>query len=379
MALTERYVSSAGGGAHDGTTEADAFTWAEMITDLNTPRAGYRYNVKGNISLSATTTLTGDGSTTSPNIIRGYSSTIGDAYLGRSSGGALNVSSMPTIAYDATFRLNASGSDFLIIQDLVITTNNAGVAVTLGADCTIINCKVTQASTNVAAAGVDVGTAAGGRIINCDIATAASGGVYAARVQGSVNLVSGCRLTCPGAAGVICRSTANVVGNVIYSCTTGISVDAATGTNLIQNNTVYGCSGDGIDVVTSTTGRQTIIGNHITDNGGYGIDFNTSTCVKVLAFNRTRDNTSGAINPADDWTAGTTIAHITTDTGNATTDYTNAAGSDFSLIAAAPGISKNVGYLNDIGAGGTPVVTSDAGGWASFPPIITGRMGTIGY
>lgn len=377
--MTERYVSSAGGGAHDGTTEADAFTWAEMITDLNTPRAGYRYNVKGNISLSATTTLTGDGSTTSPNIIRGYSSTIGDAYLGRSSGGALNVSSMPTIAYDATFRLNASGSDFLIIQDLVITANNSGIAVTIGADSYVINCKVTQASTNVAAAGIDLGTATGSRVINCDVATAASGGVYAVRVQGSSSGVYGCRLTCPGAAGISCRSTAVLSGNTIYGCVTGISMDSTLGTPLYINNTIYGCSGDGIDVVTSTTGRQTIIGNHITDNGGYGIDFNTSTCVKCLAFNRTRDNTSGAINPADDWTAGTTIAHVTTDTGNATTDYTNAAGSDFSLIAAAPGISKNFGYLNDIGAGGTPVVSGSAIAVVNNCCVMQANEEMIGY
>jgi len=84
MAITERYVTTTGAGAHDGTSEADAFSWAEMITDLNTPRVGYRYNVKqGTYSLSATTTLTGDGTATSPNIIRGYKTTIGDATLGR--------------------------------------------------------------------------------------------------------------------------------------------------------------------------------------------------------------------------------------------------------------------------------------------------------
>lgn len=366
MALTERYVSASGAGAHDGTSEADAFSWTEMISDINTPRAGYRYNVKGNVSPSATDTITGDGSATSPNIIRGYSSTIGDGYLGRSSGGALNTTNMPSIAYGAGFQLNASGADFLIIQDLNFSGNNSGYVIRTGADSTVLNCKVAQASTNAAAGGISMSTNAGARVLNCDVSTAASGGAAGILIQASTQLVQGCRITTPGCPGILCRSAPVLAGNTIYGCAIGVSMDTMTGTPWILGNTIYGCSGDGIDIVTATTGRQTIIGNHITDNGGYGIDFNASTCVKFLAFNRTRDNTSGAINPADDWTDGTTIAHVTTDTGGASTDYTN-AGEDFSLIAAAPGISKGPGYLIDIGANGTPVVTAAAGGLIRHP------------
>lgn len=35
MALIESYVSDAGGGLHDGSSEANAFSWSEMITDIN--------------------------------------------------------------------------------------------------------------------------------------------------------------------------------------------------------------------------------------------------------------------------------------------------------------------------------------------------------
>lgn len=79
MAFTERYTTSAGAGAHDGTSEANAFSWTEMVTDWNAgSRQGYRYNLKGNVTLAADAVFTGDGTISNPIVLRGYSSTIGD-------------------------------------------------------------------------------------------------------------------------------------------------------------------------------------------------------------------------------------------------------------------------------------------------------------
>jgi hypothetical protein len=371
MALTERYVSVAGGGAHDGTTEADAFTWAEMVTDINTPRAGYRYNVKAGSTYAnagTATTITGDGTATSPNIIRGYTTSIGDATVARSSGGALNTSKMPLVTYTGSANFNASGGNFLIVEAIQFQSANSGATVQLGTNSATINCTVANSSSNAAALGIDGSTRAGVRAINSDVSLSAnSGGSAAIRIQsGSPSGAYGCRVTTgtsSSAAGLICRSTAVVAFNTIFSCgTDGIQMDAATGSPSIIGNTIYGCTGDGIDFVTSTTGMQTVLGNHITDNGGWGINFNTSTCDAIMAFNRFRDNTSGSITGgSSDWKDAGQQRDVTTDTGGASTDYTS-AGTDFSLIAAAPGISGSFGYLLDIGANGTPVVTGGSGG-----------------
>jgi hypothetical protein len=105
MAITEKYVSDAGAGAHDGSSAVNAFSWAEMITDINAgSKAGNRYNViKGAGAIARTTTtdtISGSGSATSPIIIRGYNSGITDGFQGRAaSGGALVTTNMPVITY----------------------------------------------------------------------------------------------------------------------------------------------------------------------------------------------------------------------------------------------------------------------------------------
>jgi hypothetical protein len=80
MAWTERYVTTTGAGTHDGTSEANAWTLAEAITNSN---AGHRLNVKAGTYANTTTSLTfgtgaGAGTTTSPKWWRGYTSAIGD-------------------------------------------------------------------------------------------------------------------------------------------------------------------------------------------------------------------------------------------------------------------------------------------------------------
>src|SRR5688572_31804779 len=77
MAWTERYVSVAGGGAHDGTSEADAWTLADAIAAYGT---GQRINVKAGTYANTTTgrTFATAGTTTAPIWWRGYNTTIGD-------------------------------------------------------------------------------------------------------------------------------------------------------------------------------------------------------------------------------------------------------------------------------------------------------------
>lgn len=355
MSITERYVTSTGTDTYANST--NPVTPMSLTTALANMAAGDRINIKaGTYTRSADDTPTNDGSTTSPIILRGYTTTIGDATNGRLSGGALDTSMMPTIAYNAGFQYAGSGSTHVVFEALNLTFDIDANGLVLGSNNTVINCKAHNASTGGVSACAVVSGTTQCQLIDSDFSTA-SGGQHAVNMSATAaGLILGCRATCAPGNGIYIASGLVIVAHcTVYSCTTGIAVNSTTSNPMFLHNTVYGCTGDGIDVVTSSTTGQTFYGNHITDCGGYGVDWNTSTCQKRFTHNRTRDNTGGATNGGGDWVTGVSARNVTTDTGGASTDYVN-AGSDFSLIAAAPGISRAPGYLMDIGGNGSPIV-----------------------
>ena len=76
MAFAEKYVTVTGGGLHDGSSEANAWTLAEAVSNY---AAGDRMNVKaGTYSDSSTVTFATAGTAASPVAWRGYKTTIGD-------------------------------------------------------------------------------------------------------------------------------------------------------------------------------------------------------------------------------------------------------------------------------------------------------------
>jgi hypothetical protein len=84
MAWTEKYVTVSGGGLHDGSSEANAWTLAEAASNA---AAGERHNIKaGTYTLTSNVTFNPSGvSTTSPFSLRGYKATIGDMDEGQTS------------------------------------------------------------------------------------------------------------------------------------------------------------------------------------------------------------------------------------------------------------------------------------------------------
>jgi len=370
MAITERYVSATGGGTHDGTTEANAFTWAEMITDINTPRVGYRYWVKGAISLTGTTTITGDGDATSPNVIAGYNSTIGDVTFLRGSDGKLIETNMPVITYDSTFGFTSTSGNFLVLAGMKFVGERASPLLTLtAADTYVFGCVINNTSTS-ASAGCISQSSTTGNCLNCDMylpnaadgATALLNGIYAVgnRIQAAA-AVDG--ITTSG------TTSLRIEKNTIIGCKRGIVKTNTGGAFDCFDNTIVGAAGDGIDIVTGTTVRCTIIGNHITGCGGYGIDFNTSTCVKILAANRFRDNTSGSVNGGGDYETATSWMRITSDDSDAD-DFADSGSGIYSLKSTAAGYQKSLGFLNNIGAAGSTV----SGGGGGAGPLISGRL-----
>lgn len=356
MALTERYVSASGGGLHDGTSEANAFTPGEMITDINTPRVGYVYNIiqDSYANFGADATITGDGTTTSPNILRGYKITIGDGVQGRNSDGTLNVDNMPMFTFDATKQLAASGANYIIFEALVLVGNvSDSVLDAAGLGAVVYQCHVTNNSTNASAVAIQA-SGSSGRAIDCD-AFIPNGVAGAEAIWVGVNgLCLGCRAKSAAGEGIRGASACRIIGNTVYECGIGIACTlGASGYQLI-GNTAVNCTGDGIDVAAGT-GTVVAVNNHVTGNGGYGIDLNGTARMSVLANNRFRDNTSGNVNGGNDWTAATQWNSVTSDDADAD-DFVDASTDDYSLVAGAPATSGGVGFLIDIGAHGSPVI-----------------------
>lgn len=351
--ITERYVSSSGAGTYAGSTSAAAPM--SLTTAFANAVAGDRINIKADGTYARTTTTdvaTNAGTITSPIIFRGYLTTPGDGYLGRTNGGSgpLVTTNMPSITYTTgTFTTSA----FFLAQCLNITGSPSVALFVLTGNAVAKSCRSVNSSTNAGAYALNV-SANFGLAFDCDLElTGASGGNRAVDVR--VNgVIDSCRVkvTSATAYGIICGAVSVVYGNLVIGpgCVNGIVTSGAAANCFIRNNTCVGCAGDGINVSSGTTGLQKIIGNMSTDGGGWGINLVSAANGAFLAYNRTRDNSSGAVNLGTDWASATTFAHVTTDTGGAATDYVNSAGNDYSLIAASPATSAGLPAYASIGA-----------------------------
>ncbi len=313
--------------------------------------AGNTIWVKGSFTLTANDTLSMVGTLTSPVRVIGYGTTRGDGYLGRTNGnGPLIVTNMPTLTYNSTFRLIVSGSFFIMdCLNIVTAVSNYGTQVPV--DGVLARCKVTNSSTNAAATAITVPNR--GVLFNCDaLLTGGSGGTAAVNVIAAAacrilaNRVSG-----PG-VGILLGASGNflVAFNTVYGGTIPLSSNTVSSTLTVLYNTFVGGSGDGVDIITATTTLQVFLGNMVTDNGGYGFDFNNAAAAVFTVYNRTRDNTAGAINLATDWVTGTNWNAVTTDTGTSATDYTAAGSNDYSLILASPATNAGFPFSASIGA-----------------------------
>ena len=365
MALTERYVRADAAGGGDGTTDTNsgangAYTWAEMLSDIATNggsggRAGYRYNIKAGVgTYSRTTTAdsiatTTAGTSTSPIILRGFSSSITDGYQGRTAGGGLVTTNMPSITY-TTGSLAINGQ-WIILEALNFSAATNGTSVAITQNCVAKSCKTVNSSTNASAIALSAST--NSVVFDCDIElSGASGGSFALTLSTTTGRAIGNRVK-GGPAGCIraAGASALVALNTLYAGAGAlITVNNTIGTPAILFNTIVGGSSDGVDIITGATALQCIIGNIITDNGGYAVDLNSAAVAAFAAYNRTRDNTSGAYNLGTDWLTATKYGDVTTDTGGPSTDYVDSGSNDYRLIAASPATSAAQPASASIGA-----------------------------
>lgn len=357
MAFTEKYVSVAGGGAHDGSSEANAWTFEEAIAAP--VGAGNRVNVKvGTHTLTASRTLP-SGTTENPIEWRGYNSTIGDLEnVGRATAtDELDDTNFPVVDCGASYALTSGAYNSL--RTFAVTGSGNVTLLILGTAPNVY--RVRSESTNASGGSAKCVTAASvyGAVVDCDFLIASTNASTVACSVGR-STFAGCRVWHTGAPNAASIGlAANDVGStcaecIVYNFGTGIVVGGFTGQ--VIRNTIYGC----VDGVRLGDGGAAIAENIIYSMSGYGIKGVASSGSPLLLNNAMGALTSGRI---DTSTAGSIIEEVgaVTLTGD---PFTNAASQDFTLNntsgagALCRATSKLFGGYRDLGA----VQTQAAGG-----------------
>lgn len=333
MAFTERYVSVAGGGLHDGTSEANAWTWAEFFAGH---AGGQRINVKaGSYGTVAGGTLQA-GTAPQFTVVRGYNNTIGDLQgLDRNSDTSINDTNFPDIVLSTLI----APATFSVIQNIKLSgaPSNGLVYSTAVDNFAIIECSMPYTGTGYALRGDN-----GMQVYDSDLSSANTSTVIDADryIQ-----VIGCRVQGgTGTANIVNADDGIVEDNFIWGSSTAVGVHlnaTAITTWMIKNNTIYGI-GTGITLPNALqVAIRCIRNNHITDCAEeINVLYSATADTGMLELtSRTRDNTTPRTGVGD----GVNIGEITTDTGGAETDYTNAATGNFTLITGAPGVDSGSG------------------------------------
>lgn len=137
MAFTEKYVTVSGGGLHDGSSEANAWTWDEAVANCV---AGDRINVKaGSYTTSGTSTTTG-GAQGNAMAWRGYTSTIGDLD-GKKLSGLVGGTDIPTVSCSTNDSF-LKGTFYLVSHiEFTSSANYMNPAFNIGGESVISHCR----------------------------------------------------------------------------------------------------------------------------------------------------------------------------------------------------------------------------------------------
>jgi hypothetical protein len=363
-AWTDRYVSVAGAGSHDGTTEGNAFTLAEAIADAATPHAGYRYNVIAGTYANTTTSraFAGAGSTTAPIWWRGYKTTAGDLDDGHTVARSLQDGvNLPLITF-STGQMTVAGA-YQIFSNLDITsaTTTANGAVYLtGGNIRVQDSRIENTAANSASRSLSVATAGPNYILRCRLkaTTTATYNVSA----GAGTTISGSWII-GGATALYQTSHLTVIRSVIEGYATNGFLNGAAINNILLDHDSFYSSGstNGISIATIMTSGTCLVSNTIIGGATNGI--NNASASAGVALNRVHfygcTNNLVNVTEAADVTAdlGVLGGLIDDDTdpwnSKATEDFSLASGNAIDKSTASPGIFEGqtamVSY-GDIGA-----------------------------
>lgn len=351
MAMTTKYVTTTGAGAKNGTDAANAWDWATMLTSA---AAGDDILIQeGTYSLSASSTFTNAGTSTSPIRLRGAKTDWTPLSPTRTSAGALSTTNMPVIAYGDTYSLNIPS--WMIVFGLKVTGKINGNLISHSSDGCTVSCIVENSST-----GSDiccVGQSSRVITVNCDVSlTGASGGAagFCVRCVAAGRVISN-RISAgaTSASGVYLTNASPpvVAFNLIISGGgPHVNVSSTGAIAHIIGNTLAGAVGtSGVLYQSGMTALQFVFDNLITDCGAYGINGGNAASAIFSSQNRIDRCTSGAYNSATDWLASTKWGDDLTSITQAN-EYEAAGSGDYRLKSTSPAIGKGQWMLGDIGA-----------------------------
>ena len=374
MAYTERYMTVAGGGAHDGTSEANAWTLAEAITALTSTTGGFRVNVKkGTYTLTGNLTLIA-GSSENPNEWVGYDTTPGDlASVGRATAtGQLTVTNFPVFDGTTLYTVNMGGHNTL--KYLHIKTAVNGFALTTTTAYTIFRCRLENTHATGANTGALNSSASYGSVTDCDM-LASSTNASLLIVKNSRGMIAGCRVWhagTPNAAAVGISNTETGCGcilNVVYNL--GIGIDVGGTSACVMFNSVHSTTS-----AIRVSSAATLVYGNVIYSATTGVMGSTNSGNPHI-FN----NAMGSVtNRLDSTSLGSTIEEYgaITLTGD---PFTNSSSRDYTLnnTAGAGALCRGAGTFfggeMDIGA----VQHTDAGGGGTtIRSVLFGASGRLG-
>jgi len=290
MAWTEKYCSPAGGGAHDGSTAADAWTLAEAIASV---AAGNRVNMIAGTYANTTNnrTFAANGTATAPIWLRGYKTAIGDMD-GTPTSQRVDGTDIPLISF-TTGQFAITGNNYSC-SSLAITSAKSGVTASIsGTNIEFARCRFYNTAANSASSSLSLGTNTtfvfhhcyfeSTNTATCNIDAlkqsefhycAVKGGDIGLRcgtqnifirgcafrsqatsaitqiANGSIVFIVGCTIRGSMTNGILLGGAAATPGwsycaeNLIVSCTNGINMANATATNNVKrwNNDYYNCT-----------------------------------------------------------------------------------------------------------------------------------------
>lgn len=377
MAFTEKYVSAVAGGAGTGNSEGSAYTYAQMLTEIasasGTGGQGKRYNIKndGTYTRSSDDNMsTSVGTNTNPVYLRGYKTTIGDGYLGRSgTNGALITTNMPVISWSSGGFISGQ---YWALESLDMRYNKNDYGMEMAERCGMFGCCFQNSNTG---GGAGIWRTKGGvACVESDLTytpTSSSTGNPMVLGDGDGSKIISCRVinNCSTSRGIQGGWWMVIAHSLIKGAGGSRGIEVTDNIPLIFNCTITGWQ-DGIYLSSTQDRLATLWGNMITDNSGWAIN-GTSNGMAFIGPNRTRDNTSGTIvsgiNSSNWLSIGRFWPLTTTDTGGPETDYVAAGSSDYNLISTSPGVGNSYPKYDDFGA--YPRQNTGGGGTAVFNPL----------
>lgn len=332
-----------GAGLNDGTSEANAWSFAQMIAAA--PSGTTRVNIKsGTYSVGAYTV--GSGTAAGLFVLRGYNTTIGDLDTpSYNSDGSLNVTNFPSITITSIW----TPGTFSLIQNLDIT--GALSSALIGSTTVDVwytqNVKITNTQNNASARCLQGDNSV--HLINSDFSC--TGASHAALVDVDLDCrFDYCRFKSTSSSGHITCEGSSISGCVFWGNSSSVAVSFQTANSAaaaMVSECTFSNIGTAVQFPNAVNGLAPIVVNNYATGCSKFIESlysSTANYAVIVGNNRTRNITTMYTGIEEIEFGGVTTA------GSDATDYVNAGAGDFNLLSTAPGVSVAMRQYRSMGA-----------------------------